>query len=59
MNNKRKPKIRYDNKLLQEYCNENNITLLQDYNNKNITREIIINAKCLNCHESCSKNFRN
>ena len=56
--NKRNTPIRYDNKLLEKYCNKNNITLLQDYNNENIKKETIINTKCLNCDESCSKNFR-
>ena len=56
--NKRNPKMRYDNKLLQNYCNENDITLLKDYSNENVVRDTIINAKCLNCHEICSKNFR-
>lgn len=56
--NERNPKMRYDNKLLQKYCNENDITLLKDYSNENLVRDTIINAKCLNCHEICSKNFR-
>ena len=56
--NKRNPKMQYDNKLLQNYCNENDITLLKDYSNENVVRDTIINAKCLNCHEICSKNFR-
>ena len=55
--NKRNTPIRYDNKLLEKYCNENKITLLQDYNNENVKRETIINAKCLNCHDNSNKKF--
>ena len=34
--------------LLQKYCNDNNIFLLEDYKNKKINRDYVIKAKCLN-----------
>ena len=55
---KRNSRIRYNNKLLQEYCNNNKITLLKDYKKETINRNTIINANCLNCNDICSKSFK-
>ena len=54
---KQKSKIRYDNNFLENYCQENNIELLKDYSNEKVNINIIIIAKCLFCHEKCSKKF--
>jgi len=53
-------KIRYDLKYLQNYCNENNIILLEDYTNIQLNRETIITSKCLTdgCENICIKHFR-
>ena len=52
--------MRYDYKLLRNYCDENKITLVEDYENKKVIRDTIIKGKCLgeNCQESFEKNFR-
>ena len=54
----RKTKMRYDYDLLKKYCEENCVILTKDYSEENINRETIIEAKCLNCDDICSKNFR-
>ena len=46
---------RYDFDYLQNYCNENNIVLLEDYSSKYLTRDIIIKGKCV--YENCNNNF--
>jgi hypothetical protein len=53
-------RIRYNYKLLQDFCKENNIELLCDYSNINLLRDSIIEGKCKtdNCNEICSKRFR-
>ncbi len=48
----------YDN--LLSYCCDNNVTLLQDYKDINVTRDTLIVGKCnnLNCNNQFSKTFR-
>lgn len=48
----------YDN--LVSYCSDNNVTLLQDYKDINVTRNTLIVSKCnnSNCHNQFSKTFR-
>jgi hypothetical protein len=53
-----KTKVRYDYGLLKKYCEENNVDLKKDYSDESITRNSIIEAKCLKCDDSCSKAFR-
>ena len=50
--------MRYNNEGLIEYCNINNITLLQSY--ENIKRESYIEGKCIfnECTNTFNKNFR-
>lgn len=54
----RKPKMRYDYDLLKKYCEENYVILKKDYSKEKVNRETIIEAKCLNCDDTCSNNFR-
>lgn len=56
----RKNKLTYNNMFLQEFCETNNIILLNDYSIENINRDSIIKGKCKsdNCNEICSKRFR-
>ena len=53
-------KTRYDFNYLQKFCEENSIKLLEDYSNNNITRDAIIQGKCLtqNCDNNFNKKFR-
>jgi hypothetical protein len=53
-----KTKVRYDYGVLKKYCEENNVDLKKDYSDESITRNSIIEAKCLKCDDSCSKVFR-
>ena len=52
--------VKYDYKYLTEYCNQYNITLNKDYSKDKVTRETIIEAKCVyeNCLENVEKNIR-
>ena len=50
-------KQRYDYKFLTKFCEENRITLLKSYENEKITRETIIEAKCINCENRMKKNL--
>jgi hypothetical protein len=54
-----KPKIRYNNELLQKYFLENNINSTTDYSDVNLTREYRIKEKCVECDDLCDKTFRN
>jgi hypothetical protein len=56
----RKPKKRYNYNYLLQFCQENNIILLDDYSKINITRDTIIRARCVNngCEEIVEKSFR-
>lgn len=58
---KRKEKTRFDFNFLKNYCEENNIELLDDYSEKTINRETIIYANCINkdCSNTVNKTFRN
>ena len=38
---------KYDFELLQKYCSENNVVLLEDYSCKYVTRNITIKCKCV------------
>ena len=53
-------RIRYDYKYLQEYCNDNDIKLLENYSDVKINRETKIKAKCLknDCNDISEKSFR-
>ena len=53
-------KIRYNNDFLQQFCKENGIVLTKDYSLEKVTRETIIEAKCLThgCDDICSKSLR-
>ena len=46
---------------LDNYCKENNITLLEDYSSSQLTHKFIIKGKCIynNCHNIFEKKFRN
>lgn len=52
--------MKYNNETLINYCNEQNIKLINDYSNEKITRENYIEGKCLtnNCGELFNKTFR-
>jgi hypothetical protein len=56
----RAPKIMYNLELLTKFCNENHITLLKDNSGEKITRETIIQGKCLRqgCLHIFKKKFR-
>ena len=53
-------KIRYNYEFLQQFCKENGIVLTKDYSLEKVTRETIIEAKCLTegCDDICSKKFK-
>jgi hypothetical protein len=46
---------KYDFERLQNYCSENNITLLEDYTNIPLKGNVIIKGKCV--YENCNNNF--
>jgi hypothetical protein len=48
-------KVKYDIHMLIEFCNQNNIILLDDYSEKFINRDTNIEGVCLN--NSCKNNF--
>ena len=50
----------YNYEYLTNFCNENKIELVYDYSKEKITRDTIIESKCLieNCNDNCIKNFR-
>lgn len=51
----RNGKVKYDIHMLIEYCNENNIVLLDDYSDKFINRDSLIEGICL--YDGCQNNF--
>lgn len=57
----RNTKTSYDIELLQQLCKDNNIILLKDYTNEHVTRETMIDAKCLTkgCNENVNTTFGN
>jgi len=60
-NNKiRESKVKYDVNILHEFCDENNILLTDDYSNKFVNRDTIIEGVCKNigCENIFSKPFR-
>ena len=48
---------KYSFEILDKYCKENNITLLEDYSKCNVTNQTYIKSNCLNCvnivHKKC------
>ena len=52
---------KYDFELLQKYCSENNVVLLEDYKNDYFTKNFSIKGKCAyeNCNNVFEKNFIN
>jgi hypothetical protein len=60
-NNKiRDAKVKYDVNILHNFCNENNILLTDDYSNKFVNRDTIIEGVCKNdgCENIFSKPLR-
>jgi hypothetical protein len=53
-------KYTYNYDILQSYINENKITLNKDYSGTKVTRDTIIEGKCLtsNCENNFNKTFR-
>jgi len=53
-------KVKYDVNVLDNFCNENNILLVNDYSNKLVNRDTIIEGICnnCNCENIFSKPFR-
>jgi len=52
-------RIKYDFERLDKYSKENNVTLLEDYSNVKITRNLMIKCKCIyyNCVNEFEKKF--
>ena len=54
---------KFDFSLLQKYCSENSVTLLEDYSNIKLTKDAVIKGKCIyencNCNNSFEKKFSN
>jgi len=48
-------RLKYDFESLDKYCKENNVTLLEDYSNVKINRDIRIKGNC--CYNNCSNSF--
>ena len=56
---KYKCRVNFDMLLLMKYIKDMKIELNEDYTNKIVNRELIINGKCVNkCNNNFSKNFR-
>jgi hypothetical protein len=53
---KQAKRMKYDYALLETFCKDNAITLLEDYSNRPINRDLIINGKCRN--QDCRGTFR-
>lgn len=51
---------RFDNTFLENYCNVNNIILIDIYDKIKVNRETIVKAKCLtiDCENIVEKRFR-
>ena len=58
---KHKPRFMYNYDFLQQYCDDNNIELLENYSTQKVNRRLFINARCLTdqCTEEVLKDFRN
>lgn len=52
-----KTRVRYNYAFLQDFCNENDVTLLKDYSNGIVNRDSIIEGKCKS--EGCVEQFSN
>jgi hypothetical protein len=50
-------RLRYDYNMLKSLCDKNNVTLLEDYSSKYITRDTRIIAKCILCENSFNKSL--
>lgn len=52
--------MRFNIEKLYQYCRENNITLLKNYNNVKINRDNYIegNCSCVNCIYTFNKTFQ-
>lgn len=60
MDKNKKMRVKYDYEYLNIFCSENNLIMLKDYSKINITRESLIDIKCIeeNCKDICCKKFR-
>ena len=56
----RESKVKYDVNILNEFCDENNILLIDDYSNQFVNRDTIIEGICKNydCENIFTKPFR-
>jgi hypothetical protein len=61
MEKDKKQRISFNYNYLNNFCNENKLKLLNEYSNINVTRETLIDIKCVGekCENICSKKFRN
>ena len=50
--------MKYNSVTLVTYCNENNITLINNNTNDRISRESYIDFECITCSEKFNKKFR-
>lgn len=50
-------RLKYDYEMLKNICEEHNVTLLEDYSNKFITRDTRIVGKCILCENSFDKSL--
>ena len=57
---KYKENCKYNYKELEKYCNDNNIELIENYQDNNINRDTVIKGKCItdNCSNEFSRIFR-
>jgi len=53
------PRLKYDYEMLMNICEEGNVTLLEDYKDKFITRDTRIIGKCISCDNSFNKSLNN
>jgi hypothetical protein len=53
-------RVKYDIQRLENYCNENNLTLTADYKDVFLTQNTLIKGKCIynNCNNNFEKKFR-
>lgn len=56
----KKSLVQYDTEMLNDFCNKNNISLLQDYSSQFVNRDMAIEGLCLtdNCNNQFKKPFR-
>jgi hypothetical protein len=48
-------RLKYDFERLDKYCKENNVMLLEDYRNLNLTKSSIIKGNCV--YSGCQQTF--